>query len=117
MSALAVTMTIDQLDALVRKAVREELAALDAERRGPFVYFVQAHSGRIKIGRSVNPVVRLGALRSGSPEPLFLLGVMLGDFADERALHARFRACRISGEWFSPVPKLLEFIRENSRAA
>lgn len=113
--SLAVTLTVDQLDAMIRKAVREELDAIDSETRGPFVYFVQARSGRIKIGRSVSPSVRLAALRSGCPEPLFILGVMRGDFAEERAIHTRFAAHRLVGEWFAPAGELLEFIGENVR--
>ena len=72
------------------------------------VYFAQgAISQLIKIGTTTNLKKRLQALRTGSPEPLVLLGAIPGGDQEERELHQRFSSQRINGEWFSPSPELL----------
>lgn len=72
------------------------------------VYFVQGTiSGLIKIGTTTNLKKRLQALRTGSAEPLVLLGAIPGGDREEQAFHARFGSQRVQGEWFSPSPELL----------
>lgn len=72
------------------------------------VYFIQegAH-GPIKIGFSVDPRARLAALQTCNPRELRLIGLRPGSKEDERALHDRFAAQRVRGEWFYPGEELL----------
>lgn len=76
------------------------------------VYFIQtlAESGLVKIGYSIHPKVRLRALQSASGHRLRLLHAEPGSMQDETALHRRFAKHRTEGEWFHPVPELLEYI-------
>jgi hypothetical protein len=82
------------------------------------VYFVRATvSGLIKIGVSESARRRFNDLRTASPELLELLGVIVCEERGllEKRLHAQFEAARAHGEWFRPVPELLDYIRENVR--
>lgn len=76
------------------------------------VYFVQAgEGGPIKIGwTGGSPSARMAALQTGNPELLQLLASAPGAVEDEKALHARFAAARMSGEWFRAVPELVAFV-------
>jgi hypothetical protein len=95
---------------------RRETAARPKQPKPSMVYFVQAESGPIKIGVSVKTLDRLSALQGGSHERLRLMAYIDGGTRElETALHRRFRAHRISGEWFSPAPELLDFIRAHAR--
>src|SRR5687767_8824716 len=93
-------------------------------RHGYFrtIYFVQCGTerGPIKIGLSVSPAVRLFELQAGCPYPLRLLVEINGSFADEAALHRRFAADRIHGEWFRCSDDLwsaIEFLKQARRPA
>ena len=69
------------------------------------VYFVEAVStGLVKIGWTSNLEKRLYALRRGNAVELVLLKCIPGDRAVEAALHRRFRAYRVRGEWFRVDP-------------
>ncbi len=76
------------------------------------VYFVQAgEGGPIKIGVASNVRERLQTLQTGSAVVLRLLGVAYDATApEEAALHERFAAHRIRGEWFRPAADLLEHV-------
>lgn len=77
------------------------------------VYFVQPENdsaGPIKIGFSVDIRKRLQQLNVSNIARLRVLAEMPGTVSDEAALHRRFDAHRLHGEWFSPVPELLELI-------
>jgi hypothetical protein len=74
------------------------------------VYFIRAADGMVKIGTSTNVLKRVKDLASQSPVPLELVAVVPGNTTDEAALHDRFNDARDHGEWFRPVPELLEFI-------
>lgn len=78
------------------------------------VYFVQADaSGLIKIGTSGNSDKRIGNLRGANGSTLTVLAIIRpADRAVEQALHERFAEARHHGEWFNPVPELLEFIEQ-----
>jgi hypothetical protein len=84
------------------------------ERPGRFVYFIRAaKTGAIKIGFSkIDPACRLKQIQVSTPEPLELLAHIAGGPRKERALHRRFAALRIRGEWFRPESELLAFVRE-----
>ena len=66
------------------------------------VYFIQRGlNGPIKIGFTTkNPLERVRALQTGSPERLYLLFAKAGTEHDERALHQQFGHDRLMGEWF-----------------
>jgi hypothetical protein len=65
------------------------------------VYFIEAIStGLVKIGWTSDLEQRLYALRKGSPVELRLVKCIPGDRSLESALHRRFRAHRVRGEWF-----------------
>lgn len=82
----------------------------------PLVYFVQAAPGWvIKIGITGNLTNRLTDLRVASGFNLNVLGVINeAGRSTERMLHARFSAHRVVGEWFRPVPEILEYIEANA---
>ena len=80
------------------------------------VYFIQpVDGGRIKIGVSGNPEIRLRDLQTGSPVDLRIIA-LIPDAAPgtEPALHVRFAHARAHGEWFDPTPDLLDYIAEHA---
>jgi hypothetical protein len=82
------------------------------------IYFIQAKdSGLIKIGRTSHaPRHRLTAMKIGATEDLHLIGVIRPASPTlEKELHATFAGLRRRGEWFSPDPRLLDYIAENAR--
>jgi hypothetical protein len=81
------------------------------------IYFMQARMlGLIKIGCSgASLKTRQEMLQTGCPVPLDLLGVMPGDKDIESSLHRRFAFANEQGEWFRPVPELLQFILNETR--
>lgn len=79
------------------------------------VYFIQGISGGpIKIGKSVNVYSRLAALQTGHHEEFKILAIIKdGGFVLEKNLHNKFGKYNVRGEWFEPVPELLEYIEQN----
>ena len=72
------------------------------------VYFLDCPAvNRIKIGTAVCAEQRIETVRLMCPTETFLLGVIRGGFAEERALHERFAELRRHGEWFEGT----EFLR------
>jgi hypothetical protein len=73
------------------------------EQDGAYVYVigVVGHQA-VKIGYAADPRKRLGDLQVGCPFPLVLLDIFPTDNAREieAALHSRFSAERMQGEWF-----------------
>lgn len=103
------------------RALSSELAEIGGPSEPPatgvWIYFAQAEGGGpIKIGSAHRPYLRLGQLQVGNPNRLRLVGIMRAEdrFAEE-ALQCRFEAHRIRGEWFEPVPQLVELIAGLSR--
>jgi T5orf172 domain len=82
---------------------------------GPLVYFIQSDDdGPIKIGyvsRASAFEARLRDLQVGSPFPLSVMRTVPGNRRTEAAMHIRFGASRVSGEWFLPSDDLLKFLR------
>lgn len=74
------------------------------------VYFIQAASGLVKIGRSTDVPRRRKALQLAHGERLKLLGAIPGGAVLERQFHDRWSHLRQTGEWFSPAPELLRAI-------
>lgn len=74
------------------------------------IYFVQTGDNRhIKIGYARDVRKRVASLQTGAPLGIKVLGVQPGDFAIEKALHARFAALRMAGEWFEAAPELVSY--------
>jgi hypothetical protein len=82
-----------------------------ASRSWGLVYAIQVgDDGPVKIGRSDNPAQRLRTLQTASAEPLRGLAAWPECFASEDLMHEEFAHVRIRGEWFRPVPELLEMV-------
>lgn len=78
-----------------------------------FLYAIrQGESGPVKIGCATDPGTRLQSMQSGNPEPLTLVGVCRGGRGAERALLAMLRPYRVRGEWFDPVPEVMNIVNE-----
>ena len=82
----------------------------------PYVYFIQAGVGPIKIGLTVNPEVRLSGLQTANSEVLRLVAAQLGGRRLEMDYHNQFKAHHIRGEWFTPHPDILAEIGRLNRA-
>jgi len=92
--------------------IRAEEAAREAERmKYSVVYYVQRPDGMIKIGTSRAPGVRLESIgrKHGA---LLVMALHSGAHAEESAVHRRFNALHIGGEWFRPELPLLEHIND-----
>lgn len=80
----------------------------DKKEQQSIVYFIrQGIFGPVKIGITVDLQHRLKSLQTGSPTPLFVLGTIPGGLNEEKILHSRFKAYRVSGEWFVPDDAML----------
>ena len=78
---------------------------------GMKIYFIQmGDTGPIKIGQSVNPMLRIEQLQTANPETLRILWVYEGDQYTESQVHELFKGNRIRGEWFAPTDDLISFI-------
>ena len=84
------------------------------------IYFIQedGQDGYIKIGFvedlevrfDVNCVAtRIGCLQVGNARKLKILAVMKGTLYQEKMVQERFQ--KVRGEWFYPLPKLMDFIK------
>lgn len=73
----------------------------------PIYFAQQGDHGPVKIGLSVKPYARIAFLKTSSPEPIHLRRLFEGGPAEEAALHERFAAYRLTGEWFKPVDEIL----------
>lgn len=86
-----------------------------------FVYFIQTESGTIKIGQSLDINGRMQSLQRSSGEMMRLVGWIHDTNVIktplETKLHRRFAKARVMGEWFRPVPELIEYIEKEARPA
>jgi hypothetical protein len=93
---------------IIERARREDRAASIHTR----VYFIQEdNTGAIKIGSSKNVKKRVIELRTGTSGSLTILAVTEGGLRTERVLQSVFSHARIHGEWFRPVPELIEYAK------
>jgi hypothetical protein len=78
------------------------------------VYFVLCKPsgcrGRIKIGWTSHPKLRMSAIQTGCPFPIQLLALVPGSRRQEKHLHEHFADLRFQGEWFDATDELLSFI-------
>lgn len=77
------------------------------------IYFIEMESeGWIKVGFTAGSAERrMAQLQTGQPRKLRLLGTIPGTLADEKSLHKEFDVYRGNGEWFEPVPELINVIQ------
>ncbi len=82
------------------------------------VYFIQAgdDNGPVKIGYTVDIDRRLASVQCGSPVKLRLLYTEPGTRSTESALHRRFKADRLHGEWFTYSDRLREYLDEQMKS-
>ena len=75
------------------------------------VYFaLDRDSGEIKIGTSKKVRSRMKNVARETKRSIVVMATVDGDREVEQSLHRRFRHARIRGEWFRPVPELLDYI-------
>ena len=74
------------------------------------VYFIRGANGKIKIGIAQDIVKRMRELQIGSASKLELMAISRGGIKYEKELHEQFSRAHIHGEWFEPIPELLELI-------
>jgi hypothetical protein len=89
------------------------LATARSERPGLFswVYAVQAgDGGPVKIGISDKPRDRLATLQQANHETLIPLAAWHTLKLEEKELHAEYAYAHIRGEWFQPVPELIDYV-------
>lgn len=70
-----------------------------------YVVYYLRYAERVKIGTTMNPQVRLSAIRHDT-----LLAFEPGDRIVERQRHEQFAHLREGGEWFTATPELLAHI-------
>jgi hypothetical protein len=82
-----------------------------------FIYLIHDPVGRaLKIGRSDNPIQRLGNLQSAHPRSkLKLLGMFAAKPFIEQDLHKELEEFRLNGEWFEEAGEVIETFLEFSR--
>jgi hypothetical protein len=89
------------------------------------VYFIRC-GGYVKIGASRSPSARVDSIRTVggvlAPFLLDLSGAELiateaGGFTREKALHARFKHLRHTGEWFTEAQELTEYVDSLAKKA
>lgn len=74
-----------------------------------FIYFLQCDS-RIKIGFAKDVKRRIADISCACPFPVKLLGTQRGSISEEQALHKRFAAARVTGEWFNFSDDIAQYI-------
>lgn len=81
------------------------------------IYFILALDGsnHVKIGTTVRLTERLKQLTAEQGAELRVLGIMDGGYAEERAIHDKFEAHWLHGEWFVSNPELTDFIAMEGR--
>lgn len=99
----------------LRKASKV-LADFARRLRSGHVYLLEAGTGGpVKIGHTRMLKERMEKLQTGNPVELKLIGFFYGGAREERALHARYAAWRLRGEWFLiPAPELRDLVLEFS---
>jgi hypothetical protein len=93
--------------------------ALGEFSRDPrWLYIVECGAGGpVKFGIALNPHARVAALQEGCPYPLNLLAFMRGGLLLEQAIHRRFAALHMIGEWFERSPEIDHFLEKFGREA
>lgn len=80
------------------------------------IYVIRPESGlAVKIGITQNLDKRLRMLRTGTYEDLTVVWSGPGNLRIEQALHERFAAYRLQGEWFRLEGEVLEWVESLTR--
>ena len=77
------------------------------------VYFIASRDA-LKIGFAVDVRARLSELQTGNAHELVLVATAPGTVEDERALHRRFAAQKVRGEWFRPDTEILSWVAHHA---
>lgn len=77
-----------------------------------YVYFLQCGTDklRFKIGFSKKPEKRARDLSNANPEPVHLIGYVVGSMKQERAAHLALLPLRLKGEWYPECERVQQFI-------
>lgn len=76
------------------------------------IYFIRcALTGRVKIGFSDEPWARFSQIQTTASTELTLVAIAEGDKSVEAALHQRFTAHHVRGEWFAETGALADHIQ------
>jgi len=106
---------VDRLVEITPAPPKYKRAPSRAKLRPPSqVYFIQCGEA-VKIGRSVKPFERVASLSTSNHQALELLATTPGSSAEEKALHKKFAAYHIKGEWFRYSAEIAKFIAGISR--
>jgi len=80
------------------------------------IYFIQAEDKAIKIGYTKHREIaqRLSTIQTSCPLKIEVLGVIEGEYPEEKELHFLFTQSRIRGEWFdlSILREVVKIINE-----
>jgi hypothetical protein len=112
MSKLAMTAAAP----LVGSIIVPIIFARKKEAQPIYTYIVfNPASKLIKIGKTISVTQRLAALSTSGGSPLEILAVIEGDI--EVALHKRFAAIRVHGEWFSDDGQIKAYAKDAKATA
>lgn len=93
--------------------VEQQQAIFRVKPHATYLYFVYSEqAGLIKIGKTRHPRTRIQCLRTQSPVPLKVVGVIRAHDAHEKMLHDALEESRKHGEWFEPTTELLGLIEK-----
>lgn len=97
---------------------RRQAARAGRDREG-WIYLIACRDPlSVKIGFTTkDPRARLKQLQTGSPTTLVLMGWYPGTENDERDLHSKLSAFRLTGEWFRVDERSNELLRAPCTAA
>lgn len=95
---------LQELRALAVEIAFERIKEAEADH----LYVIQSRrGGPVKVGRSLNPNVRLAQLQTGSPSKLELVRVYCHQGHRESGMHRWLAPLRVFGEWFQPSSVLI----------
>ncbi len=89
---------------------RDEVMKRQTESARGAIYFIRSQDGHVKIGFSVDVAGRMRELQVGHAIALELLGFIEGTRREELALHHRFAAYRVNGEWFRVDGEFMDYL-------
>ena len=78
------------------------------------IYFIK-HTEFVKIGHTTDISNRLNQLQTNCPVKLIVLGLIEGNFNDEKLHHQKFRHLCSYGEWFEYKIELSQYIESLDR--
>jgi len=74
-----------------------------------YVYLISdPKSNAVKIGRSDNPMKRVGELQTGNPNTLSLLSCFAAEPSVEQIIHKHLEDYSLNGEWFTDCDEVMD---------